>query len=42
MENDLKSPNYENLIDMNEYFKLDFAEQSIKGNRKFEEFKNKD
>ena len=39
MENDLKSPNYENLIDMNEYFKLDFAEQSIKGNRKFEEFK---
>ena len=39
MENDIKSPNYENLIDMNEYFKLDFAKENIKGNRKFEEFK---
>ena len=35
MEND----NEENLIDLNNYFKLDFSEQKLEGNRKFEEFK---
>ena len=39
MENDILSVNQQNLIDVNEYFKLDFPEQKLKGNRKFEEFK---
>ena len=39
MENDTRSINNENLIDINDYFKLDFVEQTLKGNRKFEEFK---
>ena len=39
MENDIRNENNENLVDMNDYFQLDFAEQTIKGNRKFEEFK---
>ena len=34
MENDIRSINNENLVDINDYFKLDFAEQTIKGNRK--------
>ena len=36
MENDIRN---ENIYYMNDYFQLDFAEQTIKGNRKFEEFK---
>ena len=39
MENDTRSINNENLIDINDYFKLDFVEQTLKGNRKFEVFK---
>ena len=39
MENDIRTENYENLIDINKYFQLDFSKQTIKGNRKFEEFK---
>jgi hypothetical protein len=39
MENDIRNENDENLIDRTEYFKLDFSEQIIKGNRNFEEFK---
>ena len=39
MENDIRSENFENLIDMNDYFKLDFSKEELKGNRKFEEFK---
>ena len=35
----MENENYENLVVMNDYFQLDFAEQTIKGNRKFEEFK---
>ena len=41
MENDIKNENDENLIDIKDYFLLDFAEQTIKGNRKFEMFKKK-
>ena len=39
MENDIRSSNNENLVDINNYFQLDFSEQTLKGNRKFEEFK---
>ena len=39
MENDIIFENNENLIDINEYFKLDFPNQNIERNRKFEEFK---
>ncbi len=39
MENDQRSENEENLIDINEYFKLDFPAQKLKGNRQFEEYK---
>ena len=39
MENDIGSINNENLVDIKDYFQLDFAEQTIQGNRKFEEFK---
>ena len=39
MENDISISAVENLVDITVYFKLDFAEQTIKGNRKFEEFK---
>ena len=39
MENDIRTETYENLIDINKYFQLDFSKQTIKGNRKFEEFK---
>jgi len=41
MENDIRTEKKQNLIDINLYFKLDFPEQNLKGNRKFEEFKNK-
>jgi hypothetical protein len=39
MENDIRNENNENLVDMNDYFQLDFAKEDLKGNRKFEEFK---
>ena len=39
MENDILSENQQNLIDISQYFKLDFPEQQFEGNRKFEEFK---
>ena len=39
MENDIRNETNENLIDINKYFQLDFSEQDLKGNRKFEEFK---
>ena len=41
MENDIRTEKKQNLIDINLYFKLDFPEQKLKGNRKFEEFKNR-
>ena len=41
MENDISIQTNVNLIDINEYFKLDFPNQNIKGNRKFEEFKQR-
>ena len=39
MENDDRIENERDLVYKNEYFKLDFPEQKIKGNKKFEEFK---
>ena len=41
MENDISIQTNVNLIDINEYFKLDFPNENIKGNRKFEEFKQR-
>ena len=39
MENDINFENKENLTNSNKYFKLDFYNQNLKGNRKFERFK---
>ena len=41
MENDIRTENNENLVDINDYFQLDFEREEFKGNRKFEEFKKK-
>ena len=38
MENDIKEGE-ENLMNINNYFKLDFSGQKLEGYRKFEEFK---
>jgi len=39
MENDIRLENNDNLVDIDEYFKLDFSKQTLKGNIKFKEFK---
>ena len=39
MENDIKEENEQNLIDIKDYFKMDFPIQKLEGNRQFEEYK---
>ena len=41
MENDIQVEYQQNIIESKEFFKLDFSKEKLKGNRKFEEFKNK-
>ena len=39
MENDIKEEKEQNLIDLKDYFKMDFPKQKLDGNRQYEEYK---